>query len=326
MHKLSITKLFILLATTTAPVSVNAFIITDHLGVNGTTSVGTGISSTPIQGNVLVDTGFVTANNTTVHGDYIASGRAQSGIGSGLKAMANSRAPTIPSGPVNSTISSSVFQSSWRDVLTVTGGAAPSDLRFNFHVDALLTSFWASSSGVLLFDNFSRGGVSVAVSPDVFLFPPATPAGTSAFVESVELSFPATGTNESGLTWDSTSFVSTDIFNHMFDGTFSLLSPFLIDPIDLPGGGYYMSVSLSAFAETRGGAAAADAFSTLTLVSVTLADGSPLPAELGLAFESGAPIPIVPAPAPVWLLGPAAVWLLGICLLGLSGMAKRKKA
>ena len=313
MNKSLIYKWLIILAATTAPALANAAIVTDYLGVNSTTSVGTGVSGTPILGNTLVDTGYISTSNTTSNGDYVASGRAQSGLDTGLKAMAYSEAPTIVTGPSVSTISTSIFQSSWRDVLMVSGsGIAPSELLFTFHVDALLTSYYASNSGTYLFDDFSTGGVNVTASQDLSLFPaPSSTVGASAFVQSIEGSVPSAGVSENGLTWDSTSFVQSDIFNYNFDGTFSLLSSFVTDPA-LPDGGYFMSVGLNAYSESRGGAAVSDAFGTLTLTSITMADGSPLPADLLLAFESGASISSVPIPASLWLFVSGIGALIGL--------------
>ena len=114
------------------------------------------------------------------------------------------------------------------------------------------------------------------------------------------------------LNWNSGAFTSPGVNQYEFNGSFTYSGALLTfgpaDP-DAPFGAYFLGVGLSTQTSNVGGTSTADAFTTLTLDSITLPDGSIIISDL-YSFESGTALSSIPVPASWLLLLSGIVFLL----------------
>lgn len=263
---------------------------------------GTGSGSDAID----VDPGAAdTGEQELIKGPWYAAGRAwaSSTAGPSLRARSTSSAPDAG---FSSPSSSTFVRSAYRDVLIPDAAGAPAQISFNFTVHAELMVTSTVPGTVIGSPNSTHAIVSARAMPDVIGFQNALLGnGISAAVRSNNGAATTTTLTEAFGTWTSATFTELATNHYDFHGTFSYLADLLsFGPAvtGVPHGAYFLGIGLGAQTSTLGGAATVDATSTLNLVSITLPGGGALPAGVGFAFESGAPLTVVPLPAPAVLL------------------------
>ena len=265
-------------------------------------SIGPGPAGggTQTLGAVTADSGEV----NTVNSAWSGSGRARaSTAGSGLQAWSTSTAPDA--GGVFPSFSRATMTASWRDVLIPTTSGPPTELNFNFSVHAMLSVSQTSDSGIFNGENISIADVSVFANNNIVSFPGTSTAQMTAEVLNYDGAITATSVVDGGgLAWDSTVFNMLGPNQYEFIGDFtytaSLLS-FVPAVPEAPFGAYFLGASMSTTAYNVGGTSLADAFSTMTLNSITTADGNLISAD-DFIFESGASISAVPLPGSLLLM------------------------
>lgn len=247
----------------------------------------------------VADTGALEQPN----GAWYVDGRARASLTSGPQLQARTSA-TAPGG-VFTPSSNSFVRAAWRDLLLPDGPGAPASVSLHFSVDALLAASSQSGSS-----NFASAIVSVLARMDFTGYQNAV-FGSSLSARVRSLSGGAASTEvvtspPAGLAWASSGFTPTTTpGEYHFQGSFVFttdLQP-LIGVADAPPfGAYFVGVGLGTQTSNVGGSSNADAFSTLALTAITLPDGSALPDGINFAFESGAPLTVIPVPAPALLL------------------------
>lgn len=309
------------LMITAAPVS--AAIISDgnYVQVRAQLDAGDGPASggdTIITNPSSADTG----TTNVVNGDFSASGRALTGVSGGpaLKSVSSSTAPDAAG--LLAPSSSTQARSSWRDVLLPNAAGAPLSLNFNFSVHALLNVSQTTDSGIAGNTNFSDAGVSVTASNTIIGFVGSTiGSGLSANVRNLNGASTVIHVNDnSPLNWDTALFTSLGSNAYEFNGSFTYTSALLGagsgDP-DAPFGAYFLGVGLTTLTSNVGGTSMADAFSTLSLDSITMLNGDTI-SSTGYNFESGAALSSIPIP-PSWLL------MLSAIAVSMTQMRRKQK-
>ena len=210
---------------------------------------------------------------------------------------------------------------SWRDVLIPSTPGAASELNFNFSLHAILSVDQTTESGIFNNENISEADLSVFANNNIVSFAGTTTAEMSAIVRNFNGGVTTTSVVDGGgLNWNSTSFIQLGPNQYEFFGDFTYtasLLTFVPSVPEAPFGAYFMSASMSTRALNRGGTSMADAFSTMTLNSITTLDGTPISAD-DYGFESGTAISAVPVP------GSLVLMLSG--LLGWIGIMRRNKS
>ena len=293
------------LMITATPVS--AAVISDgYVQVRAQLDAGDGPASggdTIITNLSFADTG----TTNVVNGDFSASGRALAGVSGGpaLKSVSSSTAPDAVG--IFSPSSSTQARSSWRDVLLPIASGAPLSLNFNFSVHALLNVSQTTDSGIVGNTNFSDAGVSVTASNNIIGFVGSTiGSGLSANVRNLNGASTVTPVNDnSPLNWDTALFTSLGSNTYEFNGSFTYTSAWLGPGTDAPFGAYFLGVGLTTLTSNVGGTSTADAFSTLSLDSITMLNGDTI-SNSDYNFESGAELSSIPLP-PSWLLMLSAI-------------------
>lgn len=188
----------------------------------------------------------------------------------------------------------------WRDIAYVDpppGAKMPSSVRLTFRVDGLLAAEWNGDPLAGSFpSNLARFGVTTTTSPFGFFddqlgFYPSFEYQATVYRDNKVPKEPiSVGGPGSYGTWDSFSF----------DGS-TFLGVFHIDSRYDPGlGGYGWGLNMSSLAEAAAGSASSNFLNTLSLESVTLADGTPV----AVTFDSGLAAPnAVPEPGSLLLAG-----------------------
>ena len=308
-RQVSYFRLWLLATSLLMSLQVDAGIVFDNNYVQVRTQLtagtGSGSGNDSIQtGNSSVDTGLLEVDN----GSWSAEGRSAASVstGSALRGFSSSTAPDAVGIISNSSISSA--RASWRDVLTPTSADSSASLNFNFSVHAVLSVTQTQDSGILGNPNFSSASISVSANSSIVSFLVPTSAGLSATLESFNGGLAAVSLNETAsMLWNSTSI--TDLGNNTFDfdGSFTLTTnriDFVPSEPDAPFGAYFLGVAINASTSNKGGTSTSDAFSTLTLSSITDELGQQISSE-HYVFESGSALTSVPVPAAAWFYASA---------------------
>ena len=298
--------------------SASAAFIEDGNYVRAQTSLS--IGSGPAGGDtntlatVTADSGVV----ETVNNAWSGSGRARASTsGSGLQVWSTSTAPDA--GGLFPSSSTSRMTASWRDVLIPTMSGAPSELNFNFSVHAILEVDQTVDSGIFNGENISSADISVFANNSIISFPGTSSSQMTATVMNYDGGITTTSVIDGGgLNWNSTTFNLLSPNQYEFYGDFtytaSLIS-FAPSVPEAPFGAYFMGASMSTGAYNVGGTSMADAFSTMSLTSITTADGSMILAD-DFVFESGAAISAVPLPGSLLLMLSGLLGGFGLTRLG----------
>ena len=220
-----------------------------------------------------------------------------------------------------STITSSFVRTiaahaTWEDTLLVTGtGTAPSDIQLTFTIDGQLSiditaaSTSSVSRAVLNIVTENHLGVFEPLGNELRTAPPAIANGYLVRVEQISQSGSSPTLNVDAVAgieraWLSTpSLIETSPGVYDFTGTIGITTPF-----DASTGGYNAALSLTALASGRNATSSSDFLNTAKLTSVTLPDGSPLPAGFDFNFDSG--LTFIPEPSSMTLLLASSLLLL----------------
>ena len=201
----------------------------------------------------------------------------------------------------------------YRDVILPTAPGAPSQLSLQFTVHGEFQVSDTTDPGVGI-SNISQGFLQFGAKDDVISFTAPFLSDTNANVQNndggvTEALFESTPTTS----WLSAGFTELGTNHYAFDGTVARLVDLNVWPFplpDAPNGAYFVNVGLGAFTFSRGSTTVVDASNTATLVGITLADGSPLPADFAFTLESGASYSAVPIPAPPALIAAPLLLML----------------
>ncbi len=282
--------------------AASAAIITDgnYVGVRAELTAGNGAAG---HSDIIVTHANLADSGPTAvaNGAYSASGRALGTVigGPRLKAKTTSTAP-----PVSGFFtpgSSTTARASWRDVLIPDAAGAPSTLDFNFSVHARLAVSQTVASGIAGKSNNSHARVRVQAANSVIGFLNGS-TGLDGDVRNFNGGVTVTSSSTG---WTTALFTPLGADEYDFSGSLTYTSPLLTftpgTAPEAPFGAYFIGLALQVLTSNLGGTATADAFSTLSLDSITLPGGAALPAGVNLGFESGTALSSVPLP-PAWLL------------------------
>ena len=221
-----------------------------------------------------------------------------------------------------------VATAEWKDILFASGGTPPADVLFHFVVDGTLRVTSVLPASVPSRPNVSTAGFIAKGHANLAYFglgfatvdlgPP------SEFVPSVKVEDTSDSAflAQASSPWTSADLTSADGLTWNFSGGFEVASPlFSAGVLGTSDPGYLITVSANAGTDMRGSAGATDFMNTLRLDSITLADGSPLPADVTFAFDSG--LSLVPEPNATLLFGSALAALGWLRRNGRSGRADR---
>lgn len=166
--------------------------------------------------------------------------------------------------------------SSWTDTIFITGGDLPPSISMNFAVDAVMQLFVTGGIEVSTVayhfqsenNSGSAGAAAGAEFSPVIVLHADGDWSTAGFTSIPEPPFPVVTTLFSGVV------NQTVLLNKVSDALYST----------------NFSVSLEAYAGTESGSAFTDALHTLTILSVTNLDGTPLTGDT-ITFDSGMQLP-----------------------------------
>lgn len=257
------------------------------------------------------------------------TGSGESGLGharaAGLTASSLLQVTASTSIRNGTSLASMTARASWQDIIFIDGASAPDDIRLNFEIDGQL-AVSTLNGGSLVVPDVSHAVLYILAldrhlgldPPVARSFGPSAADGFKILVESIDTGSGTTHTAEAvaggAQQWLTQSLTTNDLLNYDFHGTFEIVTP----QRDLGGGinAYFAALGVTAVSANRDANSSSDFFGTIKLTSVTDADGSPLPNNVNVVFDSGL---VIPEPS-------TAMILIPFCIITISGMARRRIA